>query len=259
MEFFTILLSALLGILSPAGFVVDRLAEDAIRDQLDSAEALAVRIDNAPGYQVLQGRADRIRIAGRGIYPIEGVRIDTLEVETDPIALNPDGFQQGDPQLEQPLQAAIKVVLTETDLNQALQSEPIVDQLNDFNLAALGTESEGQAEEYTLVNPQAEFLENNRLRLQITLQEEQSGTQNIITVESGLAIGSGRQLQLVEPSIAVDDQPLPPELLDFLVGNLSERLDLANLEESGITARVLKLEITGDQLTLIGFVRVEPQ
>lgn len=65
MEFLTILLSALLGIVSPAGFVLDRVAETAIRNQLDSAEELSVRIDNTPSYRALQGRVDRVRIAGR--------------------------------------------------------------------------------------------------------------------------------------------------------------------------------------------------
>ncbi|GAB4385442.1 MAG: DUF2993 domain-containing protein [Elainellaceae cyanobacterium] len=253
MEVLTIVLSALIGILSPVGFVADRLAEDAIRDQFDSVESLAVRIDNAPNYQFLQGRADRVRIAGRGLYPIEGVRIDALEVETDPIDFDLNGLQSGEAALERPLQAAIKLVLTEEDINQVLRSPLVMENLQGLNLDFSGGFSEG----YTLTNPQLEFLENNRLRFQITLQRS-AFAQNQITAESEFAIVSGRQLQLIDPTVQLDGEPLPPQLLEFLIGNISQRLDLGNLESSGVTARILKLEVEGDRLTLVSFVRVEP-
>ncbi|MGL4619201.1 MAG: DUF2993 domain-containing protein, partial [Chroococcidiopsis sp.] len=42
MEFFTILLSGILGLVTPAGLVVDRTAENAVRSQLQHAEQLEV-------------------------------------------------------------------------------------------------------------------------------------------------------------------------------------------------------------------------
>lgn len=255
MEILTILLSALLGIVSPAGFVVDRVAETAIQDQLASADELIVRIDNTPSHDLLRGRVDRVRIAGRGLYPVDALRIAVLEVETDAIALDPGSLRQGEPELEHPLQAAVKLVLTEEDINQLLQSETVAERLADINLDFMGGSS---AQQYDLVNPKLEFLGENRFRFQIAVQGQQSGEQKLLMAESGIAIVSGRQLQLVEPSVTVDGEPLPPQFLEFLIGGLSRRLDLGNLENSGITARVLKLEMEGDQLTLVSFVRVDP-
>jgi hypothetical protein len=253
MEFLTILLSALLGIISPAGFVLDRVAETAIGNQLDSAEELSVRIDNTPSYRALQGRVDRVRIAGRGLFPVAGVRVAVFEVETDAIALNPGQLRQGQPELEQPLQAAIKLVLTEADLNQALQSETVLEPLRSLNLALSGTSTQSE-----LIDPKFEFLPNDRLRLQVTLQDPRTREQTRVVAESGLQIMAGRQLQLLEPTITVNGQIVAPQLLAYLIGNVSQRFDLTNLEESGITARVLNLEIEDDRLTLVSFVRVEP-
>lgn len=255
MEVLTILLSALLGIVSPVGFVVDSVAETAIRDQLASVEELAVRIDNTPSHDLLRGRVDRVRIAGRGLYPVDAFRIAVLEVETDAIALDPSRLRQGEPELEQPLQAAVKVVLTEEDLNQLLQSDPVADRLADINLDFMGRSS---AQDYDLVNPNVEFLGENRFRFQIAVQGQQSGEQKLLVAESGIVVLSGRRVQLVEPIVTIDGEPLPPQFLEFLIGGLSRRLDLGSLENSGITARVLKLEMEGDQLTLVSFVRVEP-
>ena len=48
MEFLTILLSSLLGLIAPTGLAVDRTAENAIRSQLNKVDRLEVRVDNAP-------------------------------------------------------------------------------------------------------------------------------------------------------------------------------------------------------------------
>lgn len=255
MELVVILISALLGILAPAGWVADEVAETAIRHQLQDAEELTVRIDNTPSYQVLQGRVDRVRIAGRGLYPLAGWRIAVLELESDPIALTPDLSKLA---LKQPLQAAIKLVLTEADLNQALQSEQISDALTDLNLDFAGDTEETAAEPYDVVNPQLEFLENDRFRFQATLQGQRTGEQTPVLLESGLTIMAGQQLHLVDPVASLADQPIEPRFLNLLVENVSQQA-FRQLEASGVTARVLQLEMTDDRLTLASFIRVEPE
>ncbi len=260
MEFFAILLSSVLGILSPAGLVVDKVAEDAIRHQFSSIEKLAVRVDNAPSYRFLQGKADRVRIAGRGLYPIEGVRIAALELETDPIAVNPASLRTGKPQLAQPLRAGVRLVLTRQDINQALQSPAIANRFRDLSLNLLANGASQQLQRYTLVDPQVEFLSNDRLRLQVTLvgQASNQHDRQAIVVESGIAIAQGHQIQLIDPQMSLDGQPVPSQLVSLLIGGLSDRLDLDKLTDRGITARILKLEIMPDGVAIAGFVSLDP-
>ncbi|HEY9697990.1 MAG TPA: DUF2993 domain-containing protein [Trichocoleus sp.] len=254
MEFFTILLSALLGILSPGGVIADSIAASAIRNQFDHIEDLAVRIDSTPSYQLARGRADRVRISGKGVYPIPGIRIDTVELETDPIAVNLNDFSE----LKQPIQAGVRLVLTQADLNQALQSEVVANKLRDLSLDFLGGATAQQLQRYDVVNPQVEFLANDRVRFQVSLKEQQTGDQVAITGETGLAIASGKQLELVNPDVRINDESLPPELVALLFGGISQKIDLSNLQASGITARVLDFRLTDDRLSVAAFVRVEP-
>jgi hypothetical protein len=74
-----------MAIVSPVGAAVDQLAEDALRDQVAAAEELHVRIDNVPTYQILNGRVEHLRIAGRGIFPRQfpELRIESIDLETD--------------------------------------------------------------------------------------------------------------------------------------------------------------------------------
>ena len=262
MEFFAILLSSIVGILSPAGLVVDKVAEHTIRQQFTSVEKLAVRVDNVPSYRFLQGKADRVRIAGRGLYPIAGVRIAALELETDPIALAPASLRTGKPQLTQPLRAGVRLVLNREDLNQALQSPAIANRFRDLSVRLLDNGSGQQLQRYTFVDPHVAFLDNDRIRLQVTLTGQQSGNQQpdrqAIVIESGLAIAQGHKIQLIDPQISLDGQSVPPELVSLLIGGLSDRLDLDQLTDRGITARVLKLEILPDSLVIAGFVSLDP-
>lgn len=258
MELITILLSGLLGLLAPLGFVSDRLATRAIRDRLDSAETLAVRIDNAPSYQLLQGKVQRVRIAGRGIVPQSDLRIAALEVETDAIALNPASIRQGKPQLEEPLQAGIRLEVTEVDINRFLQSAAIRERLKAMNFNLPGNSSQ-QAESYNVKKIQVDFLDHDRLKLLAILKGQRSGTRSRIVAESGFAIASGRQLQLVNPQVMFGETAVPTEIIMLLTTGLLQQLDLGRLEDSGLTSRVLNLQIQEDQLDLAAFVRIEPK
>jgi hypothetical protein len=257
MELITILLSGVLGLLAPIGLVSERIAAGAIRDRLD-AETLAVRIDNAPSYQLLQGKVQRVRIAGRGVVPQPDLRIAALELETDAIALNPTSLRQGKPELEEPLQAGVRVALTEADVNRYLQSGAIEQRLQQmsFNLPS----TDGQPPEpYGIKTVQVDFLENNRLKFLVTLRGQRSGNEAQVTAESGLAIGAGRRLQLVEPQVTFGGTAVPSEIISLLTAGLVQQLDLGRLDQSGLTSRVLNFQIQDDQLDLAAFVRVEPK
>ncbi|MBW4656429.1 MAG: DUF2993 domain-containing protein [Kaiparowitsia implicata GSE-PSE-MK54-09C] len=255
MEFFTILLSALLGLASPVGIVADRLVESAVRRQFQSVDSLTVRIDNTPSYQVVRGRVDRVRLAGRGLVPIDGVRLEVLEVETDAIALNPSRIRSGNVELAEPLQAGVRLVLTEADLQQTLQSEQVRSQLQQIRLQLPGASG---AQRYTLTNPQIELLPNARLRLQVTLQDPRAQQAITTAIESGLAIHQGSHLQLVDPALQVDGQAVPQELVPLVTQAVEPLLNLQTLERSGITARLLELNVEEDYLELAAFIRLDP-
>ncbi|NEQ27142.1 MAG: DUF2993 domain-containing protein, partial [Microcoleus sp. SIO2G3] len=237
-------------LVSPAGLAADRIAESAIRNQFDSVEELQVRIDNVPSYRLLQGRVDRIRIAGRGLSIQPNLRIAALEVETDPIAVD---LNDGDPELEAPLQAGVRLVLTQADLEQALRSRQVRSLLDDLNLGQFGGAG------YEIRNPRLQLLDNNRIRLRAALQQQGSDERLAIVLESGISILSGRRLQFDAPTASLNGEPLPDRIVEGFAAGISQRFDLRNFEESGITARILKLDISANELQLAAFVRVEPE
>lgn len=256
MEFLTILLSSVIGLVAPAGLVIDRTAQNTIRSQFQRADRLEVRVDNAPSYQILQGKVERVRIAGRGLRLTQDFRISALELETDAIDLDPRSIGK-QPQLKRPFQAGVRLVLEQQDLNQALQSSAIASSLRQLNIPELNNRGDSETR-YNFVNPKVELLASNRLRFQVELIADNNDKPLAITVESGLGAIAGRQIQLVEPVAYLNQEAVTPQLVNQIATDLSQKLDLRSLEVYGLHARILQLKVNPQELEIVAFLRLEP-
>ncbi|MEB3213585.1 MAG: DUF2993 domain-containing protein [Leptolyngbyaceae bacterium] len=258
MEVITIILSTLMGLFSPLGAVSDEVAEQTIRNQLHDAEAIAVRIDNTPTYQLLNGQVDRIRIAGRGLFPLEGVRIDTLDIETAAIDVNVAELRQGDLALDQPLQGVVHLSLTLEDINQALQSSTVTESLRDISLNALGDTTIGGLNRSDVVRASLSVAPPNRLRLSALIREQATGEELDIVLEFGLRLLNGYQIQIESPQLIANEQAFPDELLSSLTDGVTQAFTLRNFESQGMTLRLLELKIDEEAIQLTAFARLEP-
>lgn len=260
MEIVTAVLSSLLLLISPVGFVVDRVAEDAIRSQLAEAESLEVRIDNGPSYQLLQGRVDRIRIAGRGISPVPGFRLAVAELETDPVDLAFGALRNGQLALDEPFQGAVHLVLDEADMNAFLNSPMVLEQLANLQIGGLTNRAqERERDRYQIANPALDFVGNDRIKVTVELEDLVQEGGLLIEAETSLGIAEGSQLTLTDTTLVVNGQPVLPQLIETLLGDFGEQLNLQQLEASGVTARVLNLAVEEDTLDLAVWVRVAPE
>ncbi|MDJ1171351.1 DUF2993 domain-containing protein [Roseofilum sp. BLCC_M154] len=267
MEALTILLSSLFLVGSPSGLLADRLTESLLQSTFDRAETWQVRIDNAPVHRLLQGQAERVRIAGREIWITEDLQIAKLEIETDAIDLNLRG--SGDRQnlgiLEQPLQAGISIAFTDTALNQWLNSPEMSDRLRQLAISSLPRLAAAQLERYHIINPEITFLDN-RIRLQFQLQQlpipdtEPSSQpfELALAVESGFTIIKGWGLELVDLEVTVNQEPVPPLVINLIQRGVREQFDLRTLESNSVILRLLQMQLTPGQLEIAGFLSVQP-
>ncbi len=258
MEIFVILLSSLMALIAPVGVVGDRLAASQIRKQLAGAEQLQVRIDTAPTHQVLTGKIDRIRIAGRGLFPLPEVRIEALELDTDPIQVNPQRLRRGKFTLVKPLGVGVRAVIKAEDVVRALASSAAVNQLRDAGVRVLDEQEARRVNKYELINPRIEFLDNKRVRLQVQIREAGDPAVLDIFAETGLEVLAGRRLQLVDPVVRLNGEPVADAVLQPIVQGIRDRYDLSQLEISGFTARVLQFKLNRKQLELALFLQVRP-
>jgi len=259
MEIVTIVLSSLLLLISPVGIVVDQVAEDAIRSRLVGAESLDVRIDNGPSYQLLQGKVSKVRIAGRGISPIEGLRLEVADLETDPIDLAFRPRRRGEVVLDQAFQGAAHLVVTEEDANAFLLSPFVQERLSQITIGGLNPAQARERDRYKIADPSVAFLADGRIQLMVTLEDLVMPEGSLLIVaEVGLGFEGGDRLKLMEPTVVVNGQPAPERLITTLLGDFNERLNLQQFEAQGLTARVLNLDVQPDAIDLAMWVRVDP-
>lgn len=265
MELLTLVLSGILTLVSPVGVTFDNIAEGDIREALHDAEQLEVRLDNAPNYSLLRGNIQRLRFAGRGLYVTPELRIDTVEIESDPIAVDINRLNQEDATsiprfLREPLQGAMRVVITEADLNRALRSQAAAEPLRELGIGITQTndpEAQSDPQRFQIVNPEVEFLANNRVRFQLEIADRRDNESVQILLETGLTSVNGARIQAVNPTILINNEEAPTQLITIFSRILDRALDLRKYEDRGLLARVLKFELDGDRLEVAAFIRID--
>jgi hypothetical protein len=259
MDILAIIISTLMAVVSPAGVVVDRLAADALRGQVAEAEAIHVRIDNVPNYQIASGRVNQAQVAARGLYPrqLPDLRIAAIDLETDVLDVDLAALQRGQLKLDHPAQAALRLRLNASDLNAFLASPNVQTWLSTLKFSLPG-ESDREQERYGLINPTLTFLDNNRLRLVVDLEDRVLAETISIALETEVGMIQGHRFELIDPRVEIDGEAAPPELFMALAEGASQEFSLRRLEEFGLTARVLALEVRNNELDLALFARLEP-
>lgn len=264
MEVFTIFLSSLITLLSPVGFVADKLIADSLRSQVADVETLAVRVDNTPSYQVVGGKIDRIRIASRGIEIIEDLRIDSFELETDSIDVDINQIQQArgikniQSSLNKPLQGAFRMVIQEDDLNAALEAYNVRSQLQNL----IDTVLPDQVPQFEILKLQLNFMEESRLALEVELEQATAEGQppNNLKIQAEVAfeIEQGKKIKLTDISASLNDRQLSPRFTNLLKIGISDRLDLDIFASQGFIARILDFKLDENRLEIATFFRLSP-
>lgn len=292
MEIFILILSSLISVLSPANFAADKIAESTIRSQFKQVEVLKVRIDNAPVFNVANGKVDKIRIAGRGFFPVEDVRIDTLEVETDPIDVERRQLF-GKPTrvvLQRPLGVAARIVIIKEDVIRALKSKVVADAIqrlidsrdrqqdNQSAQPEPSSEPSNQPEQnrpeqprqpsrlqqirtridqYRVQDPKVEFLPNQRIAVQAEIVDLKTSAVLKIQAETGFDILEQRRIRFTDPTITLNGQPLTAEAARNFADQLAEQLDVKRYAALlNVRAKILKASINEGRLELAGFLQL---
>ena len=81
--------------------------------------------------KAVQGKADSVSFEGKGLK-LQDISLSEIQLQTDDIDINPLKVLLGEVELNQPINAETRIVLKETDINQALELELVCNLLHKF-------------------------------------------------------------------------------------------------------------------------------
>ena len=108
-----------------------------LSSQLDEAENIEVHIETDL-LKMVQGKVDSVVVEGQGLTIQEDIRLELLELQTNQVSINPLSALLGNIKLDQPVDTTARIVLTEADINQDLNSDYVKSKLPSIELNVEG-------------------------------------------------------------------------------------------------------------------------
>ena len=230
---------------------LNKAAEIGLSSQLDEVESLDVNIKTDP-LKLVQGQVDSVTIEGEGMVMQKDLRMEEFDMQMTNVAINPLSVAFGKIELTKPTEANAQVVLTETDINRAFNSEYVRSQLQSQKIHVKG--------QLTTIQPQHVDFRlpgDGKVALNATIKLVESGENQQVAFSAVPQISANGKTVSLENVEYGKSEEISPELTKALVDQTSELLNLSNFDLEGISLQVKQLKVEVGKLTLQAEAYVE--
>ena len=230
---------------------ISKVAEVGLASQLDEVENLDVDIRTDPG-KMLSGSVDSVTVHGKGMVMQQDLRVEEMKLSTNRIAINPLSAAFGKIELTQPTDAETQVVLTETDINRAFNSDFVRDKMQNLNVHVNG-------EVATVDTQQVEFKlpGDKKVLLSTSVVLERTGETKRVAFTAVPRVSADGQSIALDDLEYVEGKDLSPELTEALLKQANELLDLRNFQLGEMSLRLKSLEAQEGKLLLRAIAHIE--
>jgi hypothetical protein len=221
---------------------LDKATEIVLTSQLDDAENIEVDIRTDP-LQLVQGKVDSVNIHGQGLVVKQELRAESVTIQTDAVAINPLKAVTGEIELNQPAHAQTQVILTEADLNRALQSDYLRNKLRQLEV-----EVDGKIVPIDIQHVELQLLNDDRINISAAIDTDGVEETEFNAVVKPILKENGQRIEI--EILSAQGQGLSLKFLTALFQKLIELLDLRNFELGGMTLKLNELETYEGTLSL---------
>lgn len=230
---------------------LNKVAEMGITSQLDEVENLDVDIQTDP-LKLMQGQVDEVTVEGEGLVMQGDLRVEELDMHMSSVSINPLSAAFGKLELTKPTDASTHVVLLESDINRAFNSEFVRNKLQNQQIHING--------QLTTIEPQQVDFRlpgEGKVALKATMLLPATGETKQVAFTAVPQVSTNGQTVTLENVQYPDGEELSPELTKALVDQTSELLNLSNFDLQGMTLRINTLKAEAGKLTLEAEAHVE--
>jgi hypothetical protein len=222
-----------------------KIAEIAITSQLDETKDVNVDISTDP-VKLIQGKVDTVSITGEGMVMKQDLRVEALGMRIDSVSIDPVKAIVGEIELTQPANAQVQVLLTEEDINRALNSEYLRNKMQNLTIEAQDQPVLFDIQQVRLRLPRASEMD---LDVSLVLRPENEIKQFSATARPFLA-DDGQRIAL--EILNAEGQGLTLEFVTLLMEKIIELLDLRNFELNGSSVWLKDFDIQAGKVLIRG-------
>lgn len=222
---------------------INKIAEMALASQLDEAEKLQVdvKIDRN---NLAKGEVDSLTIEGEGLVTPQNLRLEELEMHINRIAVNPLNALFGKIQLTKPTEGTARVVLTDTDINRALNSE------TGSTNSLMSVSINGQPVLIDIPQVECRLQADGKLALNAQVVLSKTGEKRQLAFSATPRISTSKTGVVLQDIQYIKGTELSPEITAALVEKASEILNLRSFELEGISLSIHQLDVEAGRLTI---------
>lgn len=229
---------------------LSKVAEVGISSQLDEVEELNVDIRSNP-LKMMQGEVDSVAISGKGMVVNQDLRMEEMEIKTNSVAIDPMKAMFGNLELTQPTDAEARIVLTESDLNRAFNSDFLRPKLRNLKM-----QMNGQPITVDIQQAQIQLPGEGKLALEAKfLVQETSEVKEIASVVVPKLIQNEQRIDL--DILATESDGLTVDLATAVLEHLTTLLDLKNFEIPGMSLQLKQFDVQQGQILMFANTRIE--
>jgi hypothetical protein len=215
-----------------------------LSSQLSNAEDLKVDV-RTDLLKIVQGQADSVSVRGQGMV-VQDLRLDEMELHTQELDLNALSLLLGKLELDKPLNATSRVVLTEADVNQAMNNPAIVNRIPPFKF-----QIDGQTVAIVLQPPiKISFPGQGKIAIDATAQAAEQGKLHHIRFSATAYPKMGDRPVLLESFQCHGGGAVSLDLMLAMMQRVKELMELPSLQYEGIAFRIREMKAEVGRLVL---------
>ncbi|MBE9200361.1 MULTISPECIES: DUF2993 domain-containing protein [unclassified Nodularia (in: cyanobacteria)] len=224
---------------------VSHEAKRRVSEKLDAAEKIDINVQTDV-LKIVQGQAETISLAGEGLIIQENIRVQEIKLQTDNIAINPLSAIFGQIELNEPVNAIARIVLTKTDINLAFTSDLIRNLIKNFPLNVNGEIINFEPQHIDIFLPG-----DGKIGFNATGLLKSPENPRLLGVTVTFRPRTNSHPILLESVTCTEGEGISVELILAFMHKIKELANQPFLNWEDIAFRILNMQIEQDSLILI--------
>jgi hypothetical protein len=225
--------------------IVSKAVSTAIAALFKRTGKLEAKVRAEPIAKLLQGSIDGFDFIGNGMLMYNGLRLEAMELYVQAVSIDFSAIFTGQVKLRQPIQASMRVILTEEDLTTSFNTPFVVEKLQRL-------EYQGQSLHFH--KTQMILQEDRSLRLKAEIKVGAADPLDV-DVTAFLNVEDRTRIQFVD--VTYQGTPEAQELGKVLIAHVNDLMDLEKFAIDGTQLKVDRARIKDKQIVFYGVAQID--